>query len=375
MEENMFKKFVLSLMAALLITVSITSAAFAAEQDPPGIVKMRGEVINVNLAAGKFQLEKPDGEIMTFFVDENTRFRGRVENLDDLQVGWTVGVAAHEGKGDGEGGELLAVLVIAIDPSELIKVRGEITRVDPGTGTYKLQKPDGTEMTFIVDGNTRYSGQINSLEDLQVGWKAAVVAKKTDDGSLLTLALVAGDAPELVKAKGVVTAVDPGAGQFEIKKSDGITVRYFVNEKTRYQGQLSSLDEMQVGWRAAVAAKADEDGKLWAVLVIAGTRPEIIRAQGTVSAVAVGAGKFKLTKPDGTVLTIFVDENTKFRGQVESLSDLINGWRAGVVVVEQSDGKLLARLVMAGEPRAERPPAEDTERPLGNRPLDSLTLP
>lgn len=371
----MFKKFVLSLMAALLITVSISSAVFAAEQDPPGIVKTRGEVIDVNLAAGKFQLEKPDGEIMTFFVDENTRFRGRVENLDDLQVGWKVGVAAHEGKGDGEGGKLLAVLVIAVDPSELIKVRGEITRVDPGTGTYKLQKPDGTQMAFIVDGNTRYSGQINSLEDLQVGWKAAVVAKKTDDGSILTLALVAGDAPELVKAKGVVTAVDPGAGQFEIKKSDGTTVRYFVNEKTRYQGQLSSLDEMQVGWRAAVAAKADEDGKLWAVLVIAGTRPEIIRAQGTVSAVAVDAGKFRLTKPDGTVLTIFVDENTKFRGQVESLSDLKNGWRAGVVAVEQSDGKLLARLVMAGKPRVERPPAEDTERPLGTRPLDSLILP
>ncbi len=370
----MFKKIVLSLMAALLITVSLSGAAFAAEEDPQGFVKARGEVIDVNLSAGKFKLEKSDGTIMTFFVDENTRFRGRVESLEDLQVGWKAGVAAHEGNGEGEGGKLLAVLVIAGDPAEYIQARGEITRVDPGAGTYQLQKPDGTGMTFLVNENTRYGGQINSLEDLQVGWKAAVAAKKTSDGSLMTLALIAGDAPALVKAKGVVTSVDAGAGQFEIKKSDGTTGRYFVNEKTRYQGQLSSLDEMQVGWQAAVAAKVDDDGKLMAVLVIAGTRPEVIRARGTVSAVAVGAGKFKLTKPDGTVLTIFVDENTRFRGQAANLSELENGWRAGVVAVEQADGKLLARLVVSGKPRAERPPADSGLSP-ESKPLDSMSLP
>jgi hypothetical protein len=367
----MFKKIVLSLMAAMLIAVSISGTAFAAEEDPPGLVKARGEVIDVNLAAGKFQLEKPDGTVMTFFVDENTRFRGRIESLEDLQVGWKAGVAAH----DGEGSNLLAVLVIAGDPAELIRVRGEVTRVDPGAGTYQLQTQDGTEMTFLVDENTRYGGQINSLEDLQVGWKAAVAAKETGEGSLLTLLLVAGDRPELVKNKGVVTAVNPGAGSFEIKTSGGEIAKYFTNEDTHYQGQLSSLDDMQVGWQAGVAAKADEDGTLWAVLVIAGTRPEIIRAKGTVSAVAVGAGKFKLTKSDGTVLTIFVDENTQFRGQAASLSELENGWRAGVVAVEQEDGKLLARLVLAGKPRPERPPADDVERPIQTRPLDSSSFP
>ncbi len=371
----MFKKIVLSLMAALLITVAISGTAFASEEDPGGFVRARGEVIDINLAAGKFQLEKSDGTVMTFFVDENTRFRGRVESLEDLQVGWKAGVAAHEGNGEGEGGKLLAVLVIAGDPAELIRVRGEITRVDPGAGTYQLQKPDGTEMTFLVNENTRYGGQIKSLDDLQVGWKAAVAARETSEGSLMTLGLIAGDAPELVKAKGVVTAVDAGAGQFEIEKADGITARYFVNDKTRYQGQLSSLDEMQVGWQAGVAAKVDEDGNLMAVLVIAGTRPEVIRAQGTVSAVAVGAGKFKLTKPDGTVLTIFVDENTRYRGQAANLSEMENGWRAGVVAVEQEDGKLLARLVLSGKPRTERPPADDVERSIPARPLDLPSIP
>ena len=55
-----------------------------------------------------------------------------------------------------------------------------------------------------------------------------------------------------------------------------------MDEKTRYQGQLSSLEEMQVGWQAGVAAKEGEDGKLTAVLVIAGIRPETIRAEGII---------------------------------------------------------------------------------------------
>lgn len=350
----MLKKMLLSVLAALVIAVSVSGTVFAEEENPLGLVKARGEVISVNTAAGKFRLETQDGTVMTFFVDENTRFRGELESLEDLQVGWRAGVAAREG----EGSNLLAVLVIAGDPPELVKVRGEVTEVDPIAGKFRIKNPDGNIITFFVDENTRYGGQISGLEELQVGWKAGVAAIETEDGKLMTKALIAGEAPELIKAKGVVTAVDPGAGKFEIETSDGRVMRFFVNDKTRYQGQLSSLDEMQVGWQAGVAAKADEDGKLWAVMVIAGDRPEIIRAKGTVFSVAVGAGKFKLTKPDGTVLTIFVDENTKFRGQVENLGDLEKDMRAGVVAIEQADGSLLARLVVAGEPRPERPDAD-----------------
>lgn len=346
----MSKKILLSVLAALVIAVSLSGTAFAEEQNPPGFVKARGEVISVNTAAGKFRLETQDGTVMTFFVDENTRFRGELESLDDLQVGWRAGVAA---RGDEEG-KLLAVLVIAGDPPEVVKVRGEVTEVDPMAGKFRIKNPDGNIITFFVDENTRYGGQISGLEDLQVGWKAGVAAIETEDGKLMTKALIAGEAPELIKARGVVTAVDPGAGKFEIETSDGRIMRFFVDDKTRYQGQLSSLDDMQVGWQAGVAAKADEDGNLWAVMVVAGDRPEIIKAKGTVFSVAVGAGKFKLTKPDGTVLTIFVDENTRFKGQVKSLADLEKDMRAGVVAIEQADGSLIARLVVAGEPRPER---------------------
>ena len=119
-------------------------------------------------------------------------------------------------------------------------------------------------------------------------------------------------------------------GKFEIVTEDGTRTRFFVDEKTRYQGQLSSLEEMEVGWQAGVAAKEGEDGKLTAVLVIAGIRPEPVRVEGTIVGVDAAAGKFRLEKGEGTVLTFFVNENTTYKGQVEGISDLEEGMRAGV---------------------------------------------
>jgi hypothetical protein len=363
----MFKKVLLPFMAALLIAASFSGTALAAEEDPPELIKARGDVIEVNTAAEKFRVKRPDGTIMTFFVNEDTHFRGELESLEELLVGWKAGVAAR----DGEDGKLWAVLVIAGEPVEHIRVRGEIIQVDPGEGSYRLLKPDGTEMSFLVNEKTRYNGQVHSLEDLQVGWKAAVVAREIDRGSLMTTLLVAGDAPEYHKSRGIVTAVDLGAGMFEIKKTDGTVLSYQVDEKTRYRGQLSSLEEMQEGWHAGVAAKTDQDGGLIAVLVIAGTRPDQVRAQGLVIAVDVGAGKFLLEKHDGTVLKLLVDENTNFRGPVSSLSELVEGVKAGVVALKGTDGSLVARLVLAGKPRSEGPPPE-LEPPLEARPFETL---
>ena len=363
----MFKKVLLPFLAALLIAASFSGTALAAEEGPPGPIKERGEVIEVDTAAEKFRVKRPDGTITIFFVNEDTHFQGELESLEELQVGWKAGVAAR----DGEDGKLWAVLVIAGEPVERIRVRGEITQVDPGEGSYRLLKPDGTELSFLINENTRYNGQVHSLEDLQVGWKAVVVAREIDQVSFLTTLLVAGDAPELHKSRGIVTAVDPVAGIFEIKKTDGTVVSYQVDEKTRYRGQLSSLEEMQDGWYAGVAAKTDQDGGLIAVLVIAGTRPEQVRAQGLVIAVDVGAGKFLLEKHDGTVLKLLVDENTNFRGSVSSLSELEEGIRAGIVALKQSDGSLVTRLVLAGKPRSEGPPPE-LEPPLEARPFETL---
>jgi hypothetical protein len=163
---------------------------------------------------------------------------------------------------------------------------------------------------------------------------------------------------------------------FEIEKPDGTLVSYLVDEETRYQGQAASLDDLVVGWHAAVAAKTDQDGRLVAVLLIAGTLPERVKAQGLIVGVDIGAGKFRLEKPDGTVLTFSVDEQTIFRGPVGDLSELELGARVGVVALKGNDGSLVARQVLAGKPRPEGPTPEipllEDEPPLEVRPFETL---
>jgi len=171
----------------------------------------------------------------------------------------------------------------------------------------------GAEMRFFVDEKTRYGGQISSLEELEVGMGTGVAYTEHSEGKLITVGLIAGSAPDLIKANGEVTAVDATLGKFEIVTKDGTRMRFFVDEKTRYQGQLSSLEDMQVGWQAGVTAKEGEDGTLTVVLVIAGIRPETVRAQGTIVGVDTAAGKFRLEKEDGSVLTFFVNESRSGR--------------------------------------------------------------
>jgi len=103
----MLKKVFLPLISAVLAAVLISGSALAAA-DGPTPIRVRGRVTAVDAAAGKFRLETPDGETVTFFVDENTRYRGQLESLDDMQEGWLAGVGAVE-----RDGKLWARLVIA----------------------------------------------------------------------------------------------------------------------------------------------------------------------------------------------------------------------------------------------------------------------
>ncbi len=244
---------------------------------------------------------------------------------------------------------------LAQEGDGLLKARGKVIDINTSAGKFSIQTPSGEELRFFVDENTRYAGQIGGLEDLEVGMGAGVAYSQQGEGKLTAVALVAGDGSNLVKVKGEVTAVDAGLGKFEISTAEGNVKRFFVDEKTRYQGQLSSLEELQVGWQAGVAAKEGEDGKLTAVLVIAGMRPEVVHAQGMIVGVDAGAGKFRLEQSNGEILRFTVTESTSYRGQVSGIADLEEGMRAGVGGYEDFEGTLIAKVVIAGQLPDERP--------------------
>lgn len=344
----MFKKVLLPLIAAIVLAVSMSGTALAAEENGGELVKARGEVIAVDPAAGKFRIQTHEGEVFTFFVNENTTFRG-LDSLAEMQVGWKAGAAARE-----EDGKLWAVLVIAGEKVDLLKARGKVTDVNTSAGKFAIETASGEELRFFVDENTRYGGQISSLDELEEGMGAGVVYKEHSEGKWIAVGLVAGYAPDLIKVRGEVTAVDAARGKFEILTEDGESMRFFVDEKTRYQGQLTSLEEMQVGWKAGVAAR-EVDDQLIAVLVIAGTRPEPVRVQGSIVDVNPERGLFSLEKTDGSVLTFLVNDRTRYKGQITGIADLEEGMRAGVSGYEDQDGNLVALVVLAGNPADERP--------------------
>jgi hypothetical protein len=202
-----------------------------------------------------------------------------------------------------------------------------------------------------------------------------VAAREDQDGTLTAALLIAGLRPEAIRAQGEIVGVDPGAGKFRLESPDGSILTFFVDQNTTYRGGVEGIADLEEGMRVGVAGYEDQEGKLIARTVLAGNpggdRPEIVRAQGTLKTVSPGAGKFQLEESDGSTLTVYVDGNTTYRGQVSGFDDLEKGMRAGFLGTLDEDGRIIARGVVAGFPRGERPggdrPAPETNLPREER--------
>ena len=72
------------------------------------LIRASGEVSMVTTGASFFKLDTLSGEKLTITVDENTRFVGRVESLEDLEKGTKLSVVAREQ----EDGTLLAKAIL-----------------------------------------------------------------------------------------------------------------------------------------------------------------------------------------------------------------------------------------------------------------------
>jgi len=344
----MLKKILLSLLIPCLVVGAWAGAAYAAEpvQGPDRERDRLTYGIVTSVGENGFGVDPQEGDEVYFLVDDGTRFRRGT--FEDLDVGMKVGVAARRD------GEPTAVLVILL-PQDFepggryaFRARGEVTSVDADAGKFRVLTPRGEQITFFVDGKTRYGGQLQDLGDMQVGWKAAAAGSENEDGKLIAAVVVSGDRPNLNRFKGKVTAVNVSAGKFRLESRQGKEYTFFTDEDTRYAGQLEGLSDLEVGWSSRVGAK-EEDGRLVAVTVIAGERPETEKVRGKVSAVDSQAGKFRLETPRGETITLFVDDHTRYGGQLDDLSDLQVGWTAGVGMVEGPQGKSMALWVVAGD--------------------------
>lgn len=159
--------------------------------DPANWSGMRGRLTAVDVSGSAFTLENKDGQATIVKVDANTKYRGQVTALADLQVGMLAQAAAEVQ----DNGDLLAVTVRAGFPSGR-RFLGKVTAV--ADQSFTIQTRQGETITFQVTPETRFrsrKGVVANLDDLKEGMPVAVGAEHLGDGQYQALTVLA--APKL----------------------------------------------------------------------------------------------------------------------------------------------------------------------------------
>jgi hypothetical protein len=219
------------------------------------------------------------------------------------------------------------------DPSQFGGARGLIAGVNIAANQFSLETNDGEQMTFDVNDETHYWGEIQSLADLEPEMSAIVRYQLTDIDGLLALGVFspAVERGTLQRNLGQVLEVDLINGTFSMRPrgSDDL-LTFQVGENTHFRSReqtIQSLEDLQPGMIVAVRARQDDDGTLQAIVVIAAKRDQIpyfeSRMAGRVTEITNNS--FTIHARNGQNYSILVTGNTVFRGQkgrVQSLDDL-----------------------------------------------------
>jgi hypothetical protein len=157
-----------------------------------------------------------------------------------------------------------------------------------------------------------------------------------------------GAVENLNRGLGQITAI--GDNQFTLQLKNRGEKVIQVNENTRYfkaDGSVGSFADLQVGlWVAGRVSNSG--GNLTARVVIllpAGYDPTRKNAAARGEVTAKGDNRFNLHTPRGEDVTILVDGNTTYLGEIHSFSDLQVGMKVVVGAQKLEDGSLLAIAV------------------------------
>jgi len=155
-------------------------------------------------------------------------------------------------------------------------------------------------------------------------------------------------------------------GQITAISEDQITVdtptgelTLLIGENTQFkdrEGEELGIGDLAVGDWVVGSAYSDDDGEWVAKVVILlpdDFEPSDIpgrKLRGRVVAVDLANQSFDIETQHDEVLTIGVDEHTRYAGVIGGLEDLEEGMPVGVSVKLGDDGSLLALVVLAGRP-------------------------
>ena len=367
----MFKKIyipvVLAALVALITGVWVSEKAYALDlssrRRPQRGAHAIGQVTSIS--QDQFTLQRPNEDDGSFLVDEHTIFRGFDDSeieFEDLSTGQWVRVTAVRNEGDGMLARLVVILPEDFDPSEHEGVSGRVSDVDTRVETFTLQTRNSDDVIVTVNEETRYSGGVKNLEDLQNGMLAWAGVKKLDDGNLLALAVRA--RYPIVKLTGRISEVDISAGTFTLHTRRGDKdVTIIVTNETGFrsrEGSIETLADLELDMLAFVSAKkpggeidAEQIPPLEALMVAAAAQDQLPKYDWRITGevVTVDNSTFTIETPKGKQFAFSVTEDTHFRSrnnQVQSLDDLEAGMKVLVGVDDLGSGQYRAGLVIAG---------------------------
>ena len=224
------------------------------------LVRVTGEVFMVSTGAGFFKIETPNGEKLTFYVDEKTRYAGGVESLEDLEKGDKVAVVARQQ----ENGDLLARAVATrkVEPRPFAQTNGKLTASSGDEITITDRR--GLEHTFSVTENTTFkdrAGEVGGIEDLEVGMVVIIVHLRDTEVNEAEAVLVADEAIlSLKRTVGRIKSINKNELTLDV---NGDVMHFSIDKNTRINGwNISGLEDLEKDMRVRMLYQEDDSGKL-----------------------------------------------------------------------------------------------------------------
>jgi hypothetical protein len=236
-------------------------------------VRVRGEVLEIDFERSTFTIKTPSDQEIVFRVGSATRFIGKASGLEEMEVGWKLGVFG----GEREDGSITATIVITSLPKRHIRLVGKVQEVNVDKSSITMTTRRGKEVIIVTNEDTQFHSKkelITDFESLEPDMIVVVTALIQGDETHLALHVAMAFPEDLPKFK--ITATGKLVGleddMITIETRNGASLFFEVNDQTKFcsrDGAVDSIEDLAEGMILFIGADEGTDGNNVARMVFA----------------------------------------------------------------------------------------------------------